>query len=113
MNTHSPPRRPPGSSPLPGRSWPRARTALYRRFNAVTGQDASMSTVEHAVGTIAAAASISWWPAGGRPWRSPAPGRCEGARLGSAGLASLLRQDPVTAEHRFEQRIRFQNRDRQ
>ena len=34
----------------------RARAALARRFSAVTRPDAGMSTVEYAVGTIAAAA---------------------------------------------------------
>ena len=34
----------------------RARAALYRRFYAVNSGDAGMSTVEYAVGTIAAAA---------------------------------------------------------
>lgn len=34
----------------------RTRDALRRRFSAVTSQDAGMSTVEYAVGTIAAAA---------------------------------------------------------
>ncbi|AWH91263.1 DUF4244 domain-containing protein [Dietzia lutea] len=34
----------------------RARSALHRRFHAMTGPDAGMSTVEYAVGTIAAAA---------------------------------------------------------
>ena len=34
----------------------RARSALHRRFHAVTSADAGMSTVEYAVGTIAAAA---------------------------------------------------------
>lgn len=34
----------------------RARAALARRFSAVTTPDAGMSTVEYAVGTIAAAA---------------------------------------------------------
>ena len=34
----------------------RARSALHRRFHAMTSADAGMSTVEYAVGTIAAAA---------------------------------------------------------
>ena len=34
----------------------RARSALHRRFHATTSADAGMSTVEYAVGTIAAAA---------------------------------------------------------
>ena len=40
----------------PAAALARARSALHRRFHAVTSADAGMSTVEYAVGTIAAAA---------------------------------------------------------
>ena len=41
---------------VPGTPVARARAALARRFGAATTPDAGMSTVEYAVGTIAAAA---------------------------------------------------------
>lgn len=40
----------------PGAAAARTRAALVRRFSAMTSSDAGMSTVEYAVGTIAAAA---------------------------------------------------------
>lgn len=40
----------------PGAAVARTRAALVRRFSAMTSPDAGMSTVEYAVGTIAAAA---------------------------------------------------------